>query len=371
MSPNTAVDRLSDLISAAAAVVGEVDLDNVLRRLVTEAKRATSARYAALGVLGPHGVLTEFLHEGLEDHQVEEIGSLPRGRGVLGTVVRGKATLRLDDISEHPDSYGFPDGHPPMKSFLGVPIRAGDTIYGNLYLTEKDGGFTAEDTAVAEALAVIAGSAVNTARLRDRLRSLAVVEDRDRIARDLHDTIIQDLFAVGLSLQGLATRLEGGSASTTLDTAVDSLHRAVEALRTYIYQLRRSDDLRLSLGDQIHDIVDRMGHAYPADVRFVADGELLDMEPIFEEEIIKLVSEALSNALRHSLADSIDVHTRVRDGVFELRVSDDGVGFDVDDTPHGMGILNMRERARRLGGVVDLQSSPGDGTAISFRIPVA
>ncbi len=246
MTTATQVERLSNLISAAAGVVNEVDLDRVLRRLVTEARVANGAKYAALGVLGPHGVLSDFIHEGLDDETVRRIGSFPRGRGVLGTVVREKKTIVVDEISTHADSYGFPDGHPPMESFLGIPLRAGDSAFGNLYLTDRPGGFDESDVSLIEALAVIGGFAVSTARLRQRLEAIAIVEDRDRIARDLHDTIIQDLFAIGLGIQGISDRVTEESISTVLDQAVDQLHQTVETLRRYIHELRPADDTRAS-----------------------------------------------------------------------------------------------------------------------------
>jgi GAF domain-containing protein len=202
------LDRIASLISGAAAVVGEADLGDLLRRLVAEARSATGARYAALGVLGEHGVISEFIYEGVDEATARIIGHLPTGRGVLGTVIRENTTIVLERISDHPDSYGFPPGHPHMSTFLGVPVAVEDSAFGNLYLTDKKGGFDDNDVVLIQALSRIAGAAVHTSRLQGRLRSLAVVEERNRIARDLHDSVIQDLFAVGLGLQSLAARLE-------------------------------------------------------------------------------------------------------------------------------------------------------------------
>lgn len=369
MSTPSLVSRLFELIEAAAAVVGEVDLDDVLRRLVIEARSATGARYAALGVIGAHGVLSDFIHEGMDDDVVEEIGSLPQGRGVLGTVVRERTTIVVDDIARHPDSYGFPEGHPPMKSFLGVPVRAGRSVYGNLYLTDKPGGFTDDDVTLIEGLAVIAGSAVTTARLRERLKSMAIVEDRDRIARDLHDSIIQDLFALGLSLQGLSDRVVEDSVSSVLHQAVDRLHTTVETLRRYIYELKASGDLRKDLSQQLHDLVERMGSAYPTAIELSVEGEMADIEPRIAEEVVKLVTEALSNALRHSRATTIEVKvTRDNDGLV-LVVADNGIGFDVNNVERGLGLINMGERARRLGGILEIDPADEGGTVVAIRLP--
>src|SRR5262245_29141977 len=255
MAQGTSLDRFSELIEAAAGVVGETDLERVLRRLVTEAMTATGARYAALGVLGEHGVLSEFLYEGISTDEAGLIGHLPTGKGVLGTVIRENRTIRLDEIGSHPDTSGFPSHHPEMTSFLGVPVAVGDMAFGNLYLTEKEGGFSDDDVMVIEALSRIAGAAVRTARLQERLRRVAVVEDRQRIARDLHDSVIQDLFAVGLGLQGVSQIVDDSRLAATIVEAVDRLDEAVETLRSYIFDLRQIEESSPSLEDRLVDLV--------------------------------------------------------------------------------------------------------------------
>ncbi len=362
------VERLSNLISAAAAVVGEVDLDRVLRRLVSEAKATTGARYAALGVLGSHGVLSDFIYEGIDAETALGIGSPPQGRGVLGTVVREKKTIVVNEISAHPDSFGFPEGHPAMETFLGVPLRAGDTVFGNLYLADKPAGFDESDVLVVEALAVIGGSAINTARLRERLEAVAIVEDRDRIARDLHDSVIQDLFAIGLSLQGLSDRVAEEAISNVLAQAVDQLHGTVEALRKYIYELRTVDEFRQGLSGQMRDLAERMGNAYPTVITLTMQGDIDAIEARTADEVIKLVTEAVSNALRHSQAEVVTVQANRDSAGLSLKVSDDGLGFALDKVQKGMGLINMRERVHRLGGQLDIESATGVGTTVSIRL---
>lgn len=368
MSQGPAYGRLSDLIDAAAAVVGETDLDRVLRRLVAEAMSATGARYGALGVRGEHGALSDFLYEGMTPDLAAEIGHLPTGRGVLGTVIRLNKTIRLDHIRDHPDSFGFPEHHPPMENFLGVPLSVGDTAFGNLYLTEKDGGFSDEDVAVVEALSRIAGGAVKTARLHERLRGVAVLEDRQRIARDLHDSVIQEMFAVGLGLQGLANLVEDDQAEATLTDAVDRLDDAVERLRQYIFQLK-NDHPGHDLDLRLQDIVSRMGSAYPARVRLSIDiGD--EINDTLDEEIVAIVTEALSNALRHSGADAIRVDVSASDGSCTIDVDDNGHGFDPDAAGGGMGLANLRARAQRRGGRIAIDSSAA-GTSLSVELPLS
>jgi signal transduction histidine kinase len=255
-----------------------------------------------------------------------------------------------------------------MEAFLGVPLRAGASVFGNLYLAEKSGGFDESDVALVEALAVIGGSAVNTARLRERLEAVAIVEDRDRIARDLHDSVIQDLFAIGLSLQGLSHRVTETSITTVLSEAVDQLHGTVEALRKYIYELRTADEFRKGLSGQMADLTERMGSAYPTLITLVVDGDIDDIDVRTAEEVMKLVTEAVSNALRHSQAEVVTIRASRDDVDLRLSVSDDGLGFELDDVQKGMGLINMRERAQRLGGQFEIESEVGSGTKVSIRL---
>jgi signal transduction histidine kinase len=369
MAQTVIVKLLPELIEAAAAVVGAGDLEHVLRRLVAEARSATGARYAALGVIGEHGVLSEFIHEGIPADQVKRIGLLPTGRGVLGTVVRENQTIRLESISDHPDSYGFPPNHPPMGSFLGVPVAAGGKAFGNLYLTEKNGGFTDDDVVLAEALSRIAGSAVSTARLHNRLRSIAVGEDRERIARDLHDSVIQDLFAVGLSLQGISERVADTTAAKTLDDAVDRLDNAVETLRSYIFQLR-SRRGRRQLDDRLQELVSRLGSAYPTSVTLELGNLDLENEQL-EDEVMSIVTEALSNALRHSAGSKIEVVVEAVRPWCRILVRDDGRGFDPGAVRDGMGLSNLSARASRLGGSAEISTAPGAGTTVEVQLPLS
>lgn len=368
MAPLRTLDRLSALIESAVAVVGETDLDRVLRRLVSEAMTATGARYAALGVLGEHGVLSDFLYEGISEEQAIRIGRLPSGHGLLGTVIRRNETILVDTIGDHPDSYGFPEHHPPMTNFLGVPVSIGDATFGNLYLTEKEDGFTQEDVLLVEALSRIAGAAIHTARLQDRFRRLAVVEDRERIARDLHDSVIQDIFAVGLGLQGLTGRVDDADSIGLLTDVIDRLDGVVERLRGYIFELRKPARLDQRLDDQLQELVSRMGSAYPT--RVTLEMNLPDEEnPPLGKEILMIVTETLSNALRHAAAASVDVSVSIDSAAYVVRVADDGVGFDPDTVERGMGLTNLRRRSEELDGNVSIDSNPNGGTVVEVTLP--
>ena len=199
----------------------------------------TGARYGALGVLDEdRTALSEFITVGLEPDEEAQIGARPTGQGVLGLLIAQPEPLRLANLKTHPKSFGFPPNHPPMTSFLGVPIKNPDEVYGNLYLTDKIGWSesTSGDLALVEVLALAAGIAIENARLHQQVQVVAVYEDRDRLARDLHDTVIQRLFGVGLSLQGMAGRAPR-EMSTGLGEAVAEIDRVIDRIRATIYQL--------------------------------------------------------------------------------------------------------------------------------------
>lgn len=366
MVDRVAVTRLSPLIEEAAAVGGTADLDHLLRTLVAEARRATGARYAALGVLGDHGVLSDFIYDGITEEQAHLIGPPPSGRGVLGTLIRDRHPLVLDIIDEHPDSVGFPEHHPPMRTFLGVPITAGDESFGNLYLTEKEGGFTEDDLIAVRALSHIAGSGIHSARLQSRLHKLAIVEDRQRIARDLHDSVIQDLFAVGLGLQALSAGADE-KVTTGLNSAIDTLDSSVATLRRYIFELRDTPRPAERLDERMRSVVERMSRAYSTRVELTVEG--VHHGPWVEDAVL-LTTEALSNALRHGRADLIEISLRIEDRHQVIEVFDDGAGFDLDQVSMGMGLRNMKARADATGGWADIESVPGRGTRVTAYLPI-
>ncbi len=366
MTQRPGLTRLTPLIAEAAAVTGEDDLARVLRTLVQEAKRATGAPFVALGLLGEHGVLSEFIYAGMSESEAEAIGHPPSGRGVLGTVIRENETILLDSISEHPDSVGFPPNHPPMETFLGVPVAVGAEAFGNLYLANKDTPFTESDALVVEALSRIAGAAVHKARLEARLRKVAVVEDRQRIARDLHDSVIQDLFAVGLTLQSLQGKVSEDTAEI-LATAIDSLDESVTSLRHYVFELRESTTGLPDFDQRVQELVSRMGSAYPSRVELSI--EALADAP-WHEELLLWIAEALSNALRHSNSETIRVKVKSEDDHVVASVVDKGIGFERSVTKGGMGLANMHTRAQAMAGELNIETSPSTGTSVSIRIPI-
>lgn len=365
-------ERIAGLVEGAASVAGQVELSGLLRSTVEIAMELTGARYGALGVLGEQGGLIHFLHSGMDDATAAAIPHPPRGTGVLGAITRDGRALRLDDVAAHPDAVGFPPGHPAMRTFLGVPVRVGDRVFGNLYLTDKEGGFTEEDETLVEFLALTAGSAVSTLRLQERLRRAALLEERERIARDLHDSIIQDLFAVGLSIQAQANQIDPvhEQVRRRLDEAVEKLDETITALRRFIFDLRPPVWARPSLRQELADLVGHLSGPYPARVTldFSCPPDLLP--PHLGDELLAVVKEALSNALRHADASGIEVLVEGDETRVTVSVADDGAGFDPQRARRGLGLANMAGRVQAAGGAFHLETAPGRGTVVRASFPV-
>jgi signal transduction histidine kinase len=241
-------------------------------------------------------------------------------------------------------------------------------VFGNLYLTEKPGGFDEADELTVAALAVVGAAAVSNAQLHERLGQLALAEDRERIARDVHDGVIQDLFAVGLGLQGTAARSSDAELRGQLGSAVGKLDECISALRGVIFDLRHTE----VPGDQLHEIrelVEELGEPYDAAVRFTAKTSLPQLPDRTAETVLAMIKESVSNALRHSGAGSVDVTLSAAAGVVRISVVDDGSGFDRDQVVRGMGLSNLERRAAEAGGKLDIDSAPGTGTRLSIEIP--
>jgi signal transduction histidine kinase len=366
----TEVTRTSRLLDAVVALSADLSLPNVLKRVVEAAAAVSGAQYAALGVLGAGESdmkrgLVEFITTGIDSKGIRAIGHVPQGIGVLGLLVTDPRPRRIADIGAHPASAGFPPHHPPMTSFLGVPIMVRDQVFGNLYLTEKQGAaeFSQSDEELVVALAGAAGVAIENARLHQRLEQLAVLGERERIARDLHDTVIQRLFATGMGLQSLVGRMEGSDLRERLQQAVDELDETIREIRITIFDLEARDAVK----DGLRARVLSLGFAPKVHM----DGPLdAATDAATQEELLKTLREALSNVARHANASGIEVLLHAASGTITLRVADNGVGL-AKDAQRGHGIDNMQARAESLGGVCDLSARRGGGTVVTWRVPAS
>jgi signal transduction histidine kinase len=520
--------RLRSLLKATRLVAEELDLPVVLRRIIEAAVELVGARYGAIGVIASDGSLEQFIHVGLEEERVREIGELPRGRGLLGALIDEQVPIRLDHLRDDPRSSGFPDGHPPMDSFLGVPVRVRNETYGNLYLAEHDHGpFSAEDQELLIALAATAGAAIEHARLYDETRRrqrwaeasaevtaallsdesddsiavlvdrvtqlsdadlvcvvvpesetelrarlargelaelavntvfdragtapgralesrqpvlaetaglpdtplgptiaiplstgteiigaltvsrrvgrerfteadlrmvadfaaqagvamrlaegradrqrLAVIEDRGRIARDLHDTVIQRLFGAGLSLQAIAGGVDAATAARIGDQ-VEILDSAIADIRTAIFAMTSTPDAsRPTLRYRILDLFTELSNLFDEAPRLTFSGPVDLMVSVeLADDLVAVVREGLTNVARHASATSTSASVSVEDEWVRVEIVDDGVGMPQQPT-RSSGTANLAARAAARNGTFELEAREPRGTTLIWSAPV-
>jgi signal transduction histidine kinase len=370
-------DALHALDRATRAIAGELDIDRVLQLIVDSVRDLVEARYAALGTFDARGRIERFITSGISDEVRRRIGPLPQGHGLLGTIIRDGVTLRVPDIAAHPDSHGFPPEHPPMRSLLGVPIGVGGRTVGNLYLTDKEAAveFSDADQELVEMFASHAGIAIENARLHQEVQKLAIVDERLRISRDLHDGIIQSIYAVSLSLEDVPDLIDesASEAASAVDRAIDRLHTTIADIRTFIVGLGPEDEagLRGALESMAHELLGASEIELSVDV---SGAETLDgrLSPEAGHELSQIAREALSNVARHSGASraSLSLVVEGDDAILEIR--DDGTGFDPRQrlgSGH-FGLANLRDRAAAVAGTLAIESEPGEGTRIIVRLPL-
>jgi signal transduction histidine kinase len=365
--------KLRRLMDAVLMIEADIELPVLLRHLVEEACSLVGARYGALGVLNEARTgLEEFLTVGLSDAEEKAIGARPTGRGVLGLLISQPETLRLADLHSHPDSYGFPDCHPPMTTFLGVPLRSRGEVFGNLYLTDKQGtdDFNEEDAALAEALALAAGIAIENTRLHNRVRVLSVLDDRDRIARDLHDRVVQRIFAVGMALQSAMRLPELGLVVDRVGKAVEDLDSTITEIRTTIFELGDSA-IHGGVRHGVVGVVNELAPSLGSRPEVVFDGPIDTAIPEhIADHLLAVLREALTNAGKHAHATKFVVTLSVGSEV-TLEVADNGKGIALLlEGGAGLGLSNLRGRAEKLRGTFEVQSAQGGGTRVIWCVPL-
>ncbi len=367
---------LAALDEAARAISSVLGIEEVLQLIVDRVRALVDAEYAALGIVGVDGRIERFITAGLDPHERLAIGSLPTGRGLLGLIIREGRSYLIPSIADHPDSSGFPPNHPPMTSFLGVPVMSHGASVGNLYLTDKRGAaeFSIGDLRLVELFARHAGIAIDNARLHAQAGRLAVAEERDRIGRDLHDGIIQSLYAVALSLEDVPELMGEipGEAADRVDAAIESINLAIRDIRNFIYGLRPEavDGTQVVAG--LAALAEEVRHGGLVDM-------VAELDPAADpgldagagSDLLNLVREALSNAVRHGHARRISITLAATATGSALEIVDDGAGFDPAELRSAghHGLANMRARATAIGGRLDIRSAPGDGTTVIVDLP--
>ncbi|HZI38898.1 MAG TPA: GAF domain-containing sensor histidine kinase, partial [Acidimicrobiia bacterium] len=358
-------------------LAGEPSLETVLERLVHAVRDLVGARYAALGIPDDDGTgFDRFITSGMTDEQIEAIGPLPRTHGLLAAMLTDPEPYRTDDIRADPRFEWWPEAHPRMRSFLGVPLLFKGDIVGAFYLTDKEGGFDDADVDLVRGLAAHAAVVIENARLFDASRERSIAEERSRLARDLHDALTQRLFSLNLTLEAAAATATGGDPAPTVEAihqARGLVDSALAELRTLIFELRppalEADGLVEAL--RKHAALLSRAHSVPVTVVDARPSGAAGPSAAGERVLWRVAEEALSNALRHAGASEIRV-TVEGDGDTVLSVADDGIGFDPEArsiAARRLGLVSMRERIEAAGGTFEIVSAPGQGTTVRASVP--
>ncbi|MDH4141430.1 MAG: GAF domain-containing sensor histidine kinase [Chloroflexota bacterium] len=371
-----AIETIEALDAATRAITEVLDLETVLQLIVDRVRALVDARYAALGIVDANHRIERFITSGLTREERAAIGPLPRGRGILGIMVRDGHSIRIADIAQHPEAQGFPPNHPVMRAFLGVPITLASRVIGHLYLTDtrRAPDFSESDQRLVELFARHAGIAIENARLHDRLAALRVIAERERIGRDLHDGVIQGLYAIGLSLEDVEVLVQDqpDEAVERVDHAIDGIHRSIADIREFILGLRPG----LTGGDLAHSLTAladelRLTSAIDVEVDIPDPDALGHLDAAAGGELLHLVREGLSNIARHSRASQAILEVRGLPDEVVMEIRDNGVGFDSTAIAPGRhhGLVNLRERAVAAGGRLEIVTRPGSGTRLIVHLP--
>jgi signal transduction histidine kinase len=359
---------------AVLAIAAEATIEPMLQRLAHSARELVDAKYAAIGVPDGEGAFAQFITSGMSDELIAAMGPLPRTHGLLGAMLTSPVPYRTTDIRRDPRFRGWwPAAHPQMRSFLGVPIVANSGIVGALYLTDKVGApeFDEADQQLIEMLSVHAALAIEKTRLYERSRELSIVEERNRLARELHDSVTQKLFGVTLTAESAATVVERDpkEARQQLHRLQQLAREAMEELRSLIFELRPPEVETEGLATALRKHVDVLQRVHDVEINVDCATAPRDAG---DPEILRVAQEALQNALRHAQAEHVDVRLTADNGHLRLDVADDGAGFDPADPSlrsQHLGLTSMEERARALGGRLTIASKPGEGTTVTLEVP--
>jgi signal transduction histidine kinase len=359
---------------AVVTIAAEHRFEPVLEKLADAARQLAGARYAAIGVPDGEGGFSHFITSGMTQKQYDAIGELPRQHGLLGAMLERPDPYRTPDIQQHERFEGWPDTHPSMRSFLGVPIVSEGDVIGAFYLTDKKGPrravFDEADQELIETLAAHAAVAIQNARLYERSRELTVIEERNRLARELHDAVNQTLFSVSLTADAAAllVETEPERAREQLGEVRELVRSAMAEMRSLIFELRPADVAADGLAATLQKHVDVLRRVHGAKIDLDVDGAQVGVE--IEREVFRIVQEAIGNALKHAGGEHVVVRLRTQDGRLLVTVEDDGAGFDPDgqQARRRLGLISMRERAEAIGGVLEVRSAPGAGTTVSMEI---
>jgi signal transduction histidine kinase len=367
-------DVLQRVSQVVLAVARQVSTRDVLQMIVRSARSLVNARYAALGVPDDQGSFAEFVVDGISEREQKAIGPIPRQHGLLGVLLREGQPIRVDDIRADPRFEWWPSAHPDMSDFIGIPIKDGRDVLGIIFAACKrvPGGFTERDEQLLGLFASHAAIALTNARLYERGRELSVLEERARLARELHDAVSQKLFSIRVKARAAEVLVprDPARAAAEMESVAELGGQAHAELRAVIDGLAPPDLAAGGLAGSLRSYAVLAGRTHGVQVKFDAAADLPALGADREAAVYRVAQEALHNALRHSGADTICVSLAARRHRVILEVADRGRGFAVDAPSGGLGLASMGERAAAAGGMLTVRSAPGEGTLVRLELPV-
>ncbi len=360
------------MATTSEVLMNASDLGEVLQSLAVRSQTVTGADFAAISTFDEDGQLTRFIYTGMSEEQARRLGSPPSGKGLLGELARHATPIRLDRLREHPASSGWPAAHPDMDAFLGVPIRAAGRTIGSLYMTRSPGRppFDDADEAAAAVLSLQAAVSVASAMHRERSGRVFLLEERVRIAHDLHDGTIQSLYALGLELDATANSAVVSELSDVIRTSVERINDLISDIRGYITMLEAESPLaQPELSRDIAFVIRQLVPPGTDAVVNITAAALQELTARDSEDLLFIAREALSNAIRHGCPTKVAVDLRQTADATSLTVQDNGVGFDQANVRSGLGTVTMRTRAERLNAELTILGIPGMGTTVRVSLP--
>lgn len=366
---------LKQLRKVATMVMHAAEADTMelmLQQIADIARDLIGAKYAALGVPDQKGGLKHFQVSGMKKDEIEQISHPPVGLGLLGSIMRQKEPIRLENITHHHESVGFPDGHPQMKSLLGVPIQLGDQLFGIFYLSDRidEKPFTEDDQWLLEIMAGYAALIIAEKHINNQKRQIVVMQEREQIGMALHDGVIQSIYALGMRLD-LAQR-QNKVTKDDISATLVGLNQIIEDIRAAIFQLRDENQQTLTLRRRIQRIISQLYIPDQISVSLNFPEHTIPMSEDMMETLEMMTNECLSNVVRHANATEILITARDNGNFIEITVEDDGQGFSVNhlNEHRGLGLKNLERRARMHGGSVKIDSIKHEGTTVIIQIPL-
>lgn len=375
LTDNNMLPMLKEIASLVTHAAQAANLEMVLERIAKVSAKLVNARYAALGIPDGRGGLRYFKVTGISDEERRKIPHLPRGYGLLGVIMNERQVVRLAHMGQDPRSSGFPEGHPDMRSLLGVPVMMGDQLYGMLYLTDRKDGqlFSEQDQYIIEVMASYAALAIANSQLQEQRSRLTVLEERERIMMELHDGVIQSIYAIGMQVDLISNTSRDVEQLANLRRVIGDLNTVIEDIRRYIQNLRTiNEDERASFYDCVEELLHRI--YTPAKLKIEIDVPR-DLNPPISgtafEAVCQIVHEALSNVVRHANATQAIIHATIQNDMFTILIEDNGSGFDITmRDAAGLGLRNIQQRARIHGGEIEIDSALGEGTRVTINVPL-